>query len=53
MIYNESVRKATRTSGGKGNDKDNKLEGSQCFKAKTPKTVKAAPVAWTFSRNSK
>ncbi len=53
MKYNESVRKATRTSGGKGNDKDNKLEGSQCFKAKAPKLGKAAPVAWTFSRDSK
>ena len=53
MKYNESVRKATRTSGGKSSDKCNKLEGSQTFKAKTPKTVKAAPVAWTFSRNSK
>lgn len=51
MKYNVDVRKATRTSGGKGDDSCNKLE--KPFTAKAPRTEKATPVAWTFSRKNK
>ena len=52
MKYNVDVRKATRSSGGKSSDADNKLTGVGATCYGKPNAETPAKAGWKFSKGS-